>query len=103
MIRAMIRAMHEMNSDTGALAGTARDPLDLGALVKKIKRWGQELGFAELGVARADVSAASPHLLRWLELGRHGEMHYMAKHAALRADPPALVPGALSVISARLP
>ena len=59
MIRAMIRAMHEMNSDTGALAGTARDPLDLGALVKKIKRWGQELGFAELGVARADISAAN--------------------------------------------
>lgn len=103
MIRAMIRAMHEMNSDTGALAGTARDPLDWGALVKKIKRWGLELGFAELGVARADVSAASPHLLRWLELGRHGEMHYMAKHAALRAEPPALVPGTLSVISARLP
>lgn len=103
MIRAMIRAMHEMNSNTGALAGTARDPLDWGALVKKIKRWGLELGFAELGVARADVSAASPHLLRWLELGRHGEMHYMAKHAALRAEPPALVPGTLSVISARLP
>ena len=73
------------------------------ALVKKIKAWGRELGFAELGIARADVSGASPQLMRWLELGRHGEMDYMAKHAALRAQPDALVPDTLSVISARLP
>ena len=92
-----------MNSDTGELAGAARLPVDWDALVKKIKGWGLELGFAELGIARADVATASPGLLRWLELGRHGEMHYMAKHAALRADPPALVAGTLSVISARLP
>ena len=95
--------MHEMNSDTGALAAAARSSVDWGALVIKIKSWGQELGFAELGIARADVAAASPGLLRWLELGRHGEMHYMAKHAALRAAPPALVAGTRSVISARLP
>jgi epoxyqueuosine reductase len=73
------------------------------ALVRKIKSWGQELGFAETGIASIDVSAATPKLLRWLELGRHGEMHYMAKHAALRARPQALLPDTLSVISARLP
>ncbi|MBS1229403.1 MAG: iron-sulfur cluster binding protein [Proteobacteria bacterium] len=95
--------MHKKNSDTGALAAVARGPVDWGALVKKIKSWGQELGFAELGIAGADVSAASPGLLRWLELGRHGEMDYMAKHAALRSEPPALVPATQSVISARLP
>jgi epoxyqueuosine reductase len=98
--------MHEKNSDTSALAGAAwtpDDPDDLAALVKKIKTWGRELGFAETGIARADVSAASPNLLRWLELGRHGEMHYMAKHATLRGQPQLLVPGTLSVISARLP
>ena len=73
------------------------------ALVKKIRAWGLELGFAEIGIASADVSAATPGLLRWLALGRHGEMDYMAKHAALRADPAALVAGSLSIISARLP
>ena len=98
-----MRAMHEKNSDASALAAVARNPVDGSALVKKIKSWGHELGFTELGIARADVSAASPGLLRWLDLGRHGEMHYMAKHAALRGQPPALVPGTLSVISARLP
>ena len=42
-------------------------------------------------------------LERWLGLGRHGEMDYMAKHRELRARPEALVPGTVSVISARMP
>ena len=99
----MIRAMQKKHSDTSALAETAGDHLDLVALVNNIKNWGLELGFAEIGIAKADVSAATPKLLHWLELGRHGEMNYMAKHASLRAQPEALVPGTLSVISARLP
>jgi len=99
----MMQAMHEKNSDTDALATVAASEVDYVALVTNIKKWGLELGFAELGIASADVSAASPNLLRWLELGRHGEMNYMAKHAALRIQPETLVPGTLSVISARLP
>lgn len=99
----MIRTMQEKNSDTSALAEAAWGHLGLVALVKNIKKWGLELGFSELGIATTDVSAATPKLLRWLELGRHGEMDYMAKHAALRTQPETLVPGTLSVISARLP
>lgn len=102
--------MQEKNSKTDkgeTLARTAQNVddngIDFAALVTKIKHWGRALGFAELGIASADVSAATPELMRWLELGRHGEMDYMAKHAALRAEPQALVPGTLSVISARLP
>ena len=99
---AKLRAMQAKHSDiTGA--GADQDGLDAVALVRKIKTWGRELGFAELGIARADVSAARAGLMRWLDLGRHGEMDYMAKHAALRAQPETLVPGALTVISARLP
>ena len=101
--RAMIRAMHEKNSDTDCQPAAADGNRGLIELVKKIKEWGRALGFAETGIARADVSAASDQLLRWLELGRHGEMDYMAKHAALRTRPQALVPGTLSVISVRLP
>ena len=90
--------MHETNS-----ASSDFGAVDLVALARKIKVWGQQLGFAELGIARADVAAATPQLMRWLALGRHGEMDYMAKHAALRAAPAALVPATVSVISARLP
>ena len=97
-----IQAMQAKNSDTSA-AAAEWGTVDFVALVKKIKAWGKELGFAELGIADADVSAATPKLLRWLELGRHGEMDYMAKHAALRAQPESLVPATRSVISVRLP
>ncbi|MDR0439559.1 MAG: DUF1730 domain-containing protein, partial [Candidatus Accumulibacter sp.] len=72
-------------------------------LVEKIKHWGKELGFSAVGIVRADVSEASPRLARWLELGRHGEMDYMAKHRELRATPAALLPGTVSVITVRLP
>ncbi|MFZ4535279.1 tRNA epoxyqueuosine(34) reductase QueG [Propionivibrio sp.] len=95
--------MQEKNSDTNAMAAVALGQVDYAALVRNIRNWGQELGFAGIGIARADVSAAAPKLLRWIELGHHGEMDYMAKHAVLRAHPKALVPGTLSVISARLP
>jgi epoxyqueuosine reductase len=76
---------------------------DKTALAGKIKQWGKELGFSSLGITRADVSRASARLERWLELGRHGEMDYMAGHRELRATPVALLPGTVSVISARLP
>ena len=100
----MIRAMQEKNSEIDSNAGAEpQGTIDFAALAEKIKRWGLDLGFAGIGIAGADVSAATPELMRWLELGRHGEMDYMAKHASLRADPQTLVPGTLSVISARLP
>lgn len=97
----IIAAMQEGNSQTSA-ADLADGQGAYAAVAQKIKDWGQELGFAAIGIARADVSAAAPWLLRWLALGRHGEMDYMAKHAALRVAPPLLLPGALSVISVRL-
>jgi epoxyqueuosine reductase len=99
--------MQAKNSGTHSIAADGdsapQHSETLVALVKDIKRWGAELGFAELGIARADVSAASPDLQRWLALNRHGEMDYMAKHAELRAKPETLVAGTRSVISARLP
>ncbi|WP_300339291.1 tRNA epoxyqueuosine(34) reductase QueG [Accumulibacter sp.] len=95
--------MQERNSQTGARCGPANGRGDYAKVVRRIKEWGQELGFASIGIASADVSAAAPWLLRWLALGRHGEMNYMAKHASLRAAPQELLPGTLSVISARLP
>ncbi|MDR3221748.1 MAG: tRNA epoxyqueuosine(34) reductase QueG [Candidatus Accumulibacter sp.] len=94
--------MHTKHSKT-AIAPLPERGLDTLALAGKIKRWGKELGFSSIGIARADVSSASAQLERWLELGRHGGMDYMAKHRELRARPAALVPGTVSVVSARMP
>jgi epoxyqueuosine reductase len=71
-------------------------------LAEEIKQWGRDLGFQALGIAGVDLSDAEPRLLEWLARGFHGEMDYMARHGARRARPAELIPGTVSVISARL-
>jgi len=71
-------------------------------LADQIKRWGVELGFGAVGIADLDVASAAQQLQKWIEQGFHGQMKYMQRHAALRAAPYRLQPGALRVISARL-
>ena len=73
--------------------------IDYAALKEEIRLAGEKLGFAAIGVARAEVGQASEHLRTWLAAGCHGEMDYMARHADLRANPAALQPGTLTVVS----
>ncbi|WP_306603811.1 tRNA epoxyqueuosine(34) reductase QueG [Azonexus sp.] len=70
------------------------------ALKASIREIGRTLGFAEIGVARAEPGAAVAGLRAWLAEGMHGEMDYMARHAELRAQPQQLQPGTITVISA---
>jgi epoxyqueuosine reductase len=53
-------------------------------------------------VAPIDLSTAEPGLQAWLDNGFHGEMAYMASHGMKRARPAELVPGTVSVITARM-
>jgi epoxyqueuosine reductase len=76
--------------------------LDPAALVPRIKGWAQELGFARLGVARIDLAQDEAHFLDWLRAGFAGEMHYMERHGTHRTRPAELLPGTVSVLSARL-
>ncbi|MEN9887303.1 MAG: hypothetical protein RL758_1881 [Pseudomonadota bacterium] len=64
--------------------------------------WGRDLGFSQIGVAGIDLSSAEPGLLAWLAAGFHGDMTYMAAHGLKRARPAELVPGTVSVITARM-
>jgi epoxyqueuosine reductase len=64
--------------------------------------WGRELGFSQIAVAPVDLSSAEPGLLAWLAEGFHGSMHYMASHGLKRARPAELVPGTVSVLTARM-
>jgi epoxyqueuosine reductase len=68
----------------------------------QIKAWGAELGFQAVGIADVDLSAAGGRLAEWLGMGWHGEMDYMARHAALRSQPADLVPGTVRVLSCRM-
>ncbi len=65
---------------------------------ERLRGWARELGFASFGVADVELSAAAEGLARWLDAGFHGEMDYMARHAALRARPDALLPGTVRAV-----
>ena len=71
-------------------------------LVKQIRLWANELGFAEARIADVDLGDAEHNLQQWLDAGFHGEMNYMAAHGTRRARPAELVPGTLRVISVRM-
>jgi epoxyqueuosine reductase len=71
-------------------------------LVIRIQALARELGFSQIGIAGVDLSSAEPGLMHWLAEGFHGDMHYMAAHGTRRARPAELVPGTVSVITARM-
>jgi epoxyqueuosine reductase len=72
------------------------------SLVRQVKDWGRELGFGAVGIARADLPGDEAWLKRWLALGRHGSMAWMARHGTRRSRPAELVPGTVTVISVRM-
>lgn len=76
--------------------------VDLNALVDRIREWGLELGFQQLGICDIDLSAHEPRLQQWLANNFHGNMGYMEKHGDMRTQPEQLLPGTIRVISARM-
>ncbi|WP_090142923.1 tRNA epoxyqueuosine(34) reductase QueG [Limnohabitans sp. DM1] len=68
----------------------------------QIQIWARELGLSQIGVTGIDLSSAEPGLQAWLAAGFHGSMGYMASHGMKRARPTELVPGTVSVITARM-
>ena len=79
-----------------------KQSIDTASLAEQIRAWGLELGFDALGFAGVDLGEAEDALTAWLAAGFHGEMDYMARHGSKRSRPAELVPGTLSVISARM-
>jgi epoxyqueuosine reductase len=77
-------------------------PRDYTTLAQHIRQWGAALGFQHVGFSHIDLAAAEAALNDWLAAGRHGEMAYMAQHGSKRSRPAELVPGTLSIISARM-
>lgn len=75
---------------------------DLTHLAGAIRRWGEELGFQQVGITDADIGVHAQRLKQWLAKDYHGEMTYMAERAGLREEPAALVPDTMRVISFRM-
>ncbi len=71
-------------------------------LAINIKKWGEELGFQQVGITDTHLETAEKHLQNWVAKGFHGEMEYMYKHGLKRSQPDLLLPGTVSVISVRM-
>ncbi|MSQ69522.1 MAG: tRNA epoxyqueuosine(34) reductase QueG [Gammaproteobacteria bacterium] len=76
--------------------------LDPVALAAKLKVWGAELGFGQIGITGIDLARDEQRLRDWLGRQYHGEMAWLAAHGNKRSRPAELVPDTLSVICARL-
>ena len=71
-------------------------------LAKKIKTWGKDLGFQQVGFSDIDLSEAESRLQTWIENKFYGDMEWMHHHGTKRTRPDELVVGTVSVISVRM-
>ena len=85
------------------MSNSARpDRLDPEMLARKIRQLGADLGFQQVGFTDVDLAIAEQRLADWLRQKFHGCMDYMARHGTRRSRPEQLLPGTISVISARM-
>ena len=72
-------------------------------LLARLESEARRLGFDAVGVTTPDALAATSYaapakLDRYITLGHHGDMHWMAEHIERRRDPAILWNGARSII-----
>jgi epoxyqueuosine reductase len=79
-----------------------RHQLDVQRLVEQLREWAHREGLSQIGISGVDLHAAEPGFRAWLAAGFHGTMAYLAAHGGKRFAPSELVPGTVSVITARL-
>jgi epoxyqueuosine reductase len=66
---------------------------------ERIKSKARELGFANVGIARAEaLTDEGTKLEEWLRRGYHGTMEWMARNSEKRVDPSMILPGVKSVV-----
>jgi len=68
----------------------------------EVKAWARELGFDTVGIAPADSATHNDAYEAWIWRGFHGEMDYLARHAAAKRNVAELLPNVRSVIAVTL-
>ncbi len=90
------------NAGMNHVGGETITEPDMHALAGRIRRWGEDLGFQQVGITDTDLGPTEERLDAWLAEGRHGTMEWMARHGRKRTRPEELVPGTRRVISVRM-
>ena len=67
-------------------------------MIDQIKSWAAELGFDDCRIATAKRATHADDFDEWLEDGRNGDMAWLERNPARRADPREVLPGCKSVI-----
>ncbi|KRG78877.1 hypothetical protein ABB30_02240 [Stenotrophomonas ginsengisoli] len=75
------------------------DPQQLQQARQRLLALAAQAGFARCGISVPDLSTDAAHLADWLGQGLYGTMDWMARNTQLRADPVALLPGTVRVVS----
>lgn len=78
------------------------NPQNNSELALKIKQWGKDLGFQQVGISDTNLNEAENHLHNWVKKGFHADMDYMHKHGLKRSRPELLVEQTTSIISVRM-
>lgn len=73
------------------------------ALATALRAEAGRLGLHRVGFCRPDLGPPVDRLAEWLARGHAGEMHYIARRAADRADPGRLLPGFRTAVVATQP
>ena len=76
--------------------------VDLTQLAEKVRLWGEELGFQQIGFTDTNLELAEERLQVWLANKYHGSMQWFETRGLMRSRPALLEPGTVCVISARM-
>ena len=72
--------------------------IDVRRLTCMIREESLRLGFAQTGFTRAGMTPHTEQFREWLRDGFHGEMHYLERQVAKRANPDQVLSGVRSII-----
>jgi epoxyqueuosine reductase len=78
--------------------GNTRTPQHRNTLAGLVKSWSHELGFELAGIAAAREAETRAFYEEWVAAGRAGEMGYMERDPARRAQPQTVWPAAASIV-----
>jgi len=84
---------------TGYKPDRSGRPVRFENLTEQLRERASELGFDLLGIAPAAPPTHGAAFTAWLAQGYHGQMTYLARQAAQRLDPQAVLPGAQTIIA----